>query len=235
MSFDELRIFCAETTNVMNERPITYVYDDMNEPRAITPNGLIYSYNKRCFPSPFSSNFIFDKEVYNKSNLIKRFLMVEKITDEIWNSWSNDYLTSLKPNRNLKSKKCSKEIPKKGEVVLIHDDCPRALWKLGIIVDLIKGNDQIVRVAKVKTANVVTTRPINKLFPLELNVEETRMNVENEAKNNPRFMTNENLTEKDVNIVKKYEELKKPTYKSARAAALASREKWRMLQIADDI
>ena len=64
------------------------------------------------------------------------------------------------------------EGPKVGDVVVIHEDnTKRALWKLGRVVDLIKGKDGVIRGARVKTNSRYSgggiDRPLQKLFPLE--------------------------------------------------------------------
>ena len=58
-----------------------------------------------------------------------------------------------------------------GDVVLIHDDSPRASWKMAVIENLIKGNDGYVWVAEVRTSSVETNQPISKLYPLEISSE----------------------------------------------------------------
>ena len=59
---------------------------------------------------------------------------------------------------------------KVGEVVLIHDDGPRLHWRLGIIDNFIQGNDGLVRAVNVRTSNRVTSRPISRLYPLEVSL-----------------------------------------------------------------
>ena len=54
-------------------------------------------------------------------------------------------------------------------MVLIHDDVvPCMKWRLGLIIELYKGYDGIVRSAKLKTSTGFTNRPISKLYPLEV-------------------------------------------------------------------
>jgi hypothetical protein len=63
--------------------------------------------------------------------------------------------------------------PKNGSAVIIADESQnRNAWKLGIVLDLIKGKDNVVRGAKVQTANGVLERAIQQLYPLELSIEE---------------------------------------------------------------
>ena len=66
-----------------------------------------------------------------------------------------------------------------GDVVTIHDDAPRGLWRLGLIEEKIKGRDGHVRGAlvRVKSGSGLSAflrRPIQRLFPLEIHAETTR-------------------------------------------------------------
>ena len=58
-------------------------------------------------------------------------------------------------------------------MVIIHEDTPRATWKMAVVEDLIVGKDSLVRAAD--RSNVTKTRPITKLYPMELN--ETRVRL----------------------------------------------------------
>ena len=61
----------------------------------------------------------------------------------------------------------------KGDVIIIHDDVPCVTWRLAIIEDLIVGGDRLIWAATLRTANRTTSRPITKLYPLELNERRT--------------------------------------------------------------
>jgi len=57
----------------------------------------------------------------------------------------------------------------KGNIVIVHkDNKPRLQWRLAIIEELIKGNDGQVRAAHITTSTHTTTRPVAKLYPLEV-------------------------------------------------------------------
>ena len=62
----------------------------------------------------------------------------------------------------------------RGKVVLIHDETPRNQWKLGVIIQLHQGKyGLLVRSVTLRTAkgNLIS-RPIEKLYPLEVLAEE---------------------------------------------------------------
>ena len=59
---------------------------------------------------------------------------------------------------------------KVGDVVHVHSkDDPRIKWKLGLITDVHRSSDGLVRSASVKTKSGVSRRAIYKLYPLEIN------------------------------------------------------------------
>ena len=100
----------------------------------------------------------------------KRQKHVAKMVDHFWSRWQKEYLTSLQ-------ERCPKNIGRnsgnvsKDDVVIVYDEkLPRHLWRLARIMELVKGNDGVVRGAKVKLGKTGTIigRPLNKLFPLEI-------------------------------------------------------------------
>ena len=50
----------------------------------------------------------------------------------------------------------------------VHDETPRSTWKLAVVEEVVKGNDGLVRSAKIRVGNKLTSRPITKLYPLEV-------------------------------------------------------------------
>jgi hypothetical protein len=72
-----------------------------------------------------------------------------------------------------KSRQSGEEI-KVGHVVIVEDeDLPRGFWKLGVVVKLLIGRDEMVRAAVVRTHTkngrpTELRRPVQKLFPLEV-------------------------------------------------------------------
>ena len=88
---------------------------------------------------------------------------------------------------------------KVGDVVVIGEDVvSRHRWKLGIVVELIKSDDELVRGEKVKvgkTRNVIR-RPVNCLYPAEVRTaEQLHCNIRNVRKTKKKDVGNNNSTE----------------------------------------
>ena len=70
-------------------------------------------------------------------------------------------------------------------MVQIHDDAPRSQWKLGVIEELVRGNDGFVRLVTLRTANGRTDRPIAHLYPLEVEDSSTSVNSPKQVSESP--------------------------------------------------
>ena len=78
-----------------------------------------------------------------------------------------EYLTGLREFHKFAGNNATRI--KVGDVVQVYDNTPRVKWKLAMVDEIITGNDGLVSSAKIHTAsNKTTTRPVTKLYPLEL-------------------------------------------------------------------
>ena len=136
--------------------------------------------------------------------------------------WRHDYLTSLREFH--RSSGDTRQVIKKGDVVIIHDDTPRTRWKIAVVNDLVTGGDGLVRAATLRTANGTTNRPITKLYPLELNETEPLADIENQEE---RSTTPVNLPDSPVGT--------RPQRMSARKATVRMKEWARVLAAPEDV
>ena len=85
-----------------------------------------------------------------------------------------------------KNKNMSGEPVARGKVVLIHSETLRNQWKLGVIIQLHPGKDGLVRSVTLRTTkgNLIS-RPIEKLYPLEVLAEEDNLQDSKEKLKNP--------------------------------------------------
>lgn len=79
-----------------------------------------------------------------------------------------EYLLQLR-SAHFTTKKAATEV-KVGDVVLVYQEkTPRQMWKLAIVQEVYKSTDGTIRSCKIKLQDgLVTTRPIQRLYPLEI-------------------------------------------------------------------
>jgi len=82
------------------------------------------------------------------------------LLNSLWNSWRQDYLTSLRERTQtrLKTARIQSHLTcNMGGIVLIQDKVPRGSWRLGKVLELITRSDGHVRSAKfqLSTGNIV--------------------------------------------------------------------------------
>ena len=174
VTLPSLQTLVVEIEAHLNNRPLTYVTSELNEPEPLTPSHILYGRMINTVPHPLTTeDEIVDEnfqEVGSKlhQTLSKKAKAQALIIQHFWSRWKKEYLTSLRETHNTSSG-MTKENIKVGDVVIIHDDGPRLKWHLAVVEELQRGNDELVRSAIIRTANGITNRPITKLYPLEVN------------------------------------------------------------------
>jgi len=156
----ELETLLVEIEGCINSRPLTNF--DPNEPEnLLTPNHFLVGkmmHEKSHvddFEAPMSASDLSDAHDA-RTTALNRF----------WDIWSTHYLKSLRP---LVSRFRSRGAPPVGSVVMIRDDnLPRLQWPLGVIEENYRGRDGLIRAMKVRTSNGSFTRPIQRLYDLEV-------------------------------------------------------------------
>ena len=149
----------------MNDRPLTHIFCEPHESEAITPSHLLYG--RRIVTLPCGEPL--DIQVFPKSDSVtveRRCKFINHTIEQFRDRWKYEYLTALREHYS-KSTHPSKTI-KVGDVVQIHDDKPRIQWKLGVVDELLTGNDGITRAVKLRTNSGYTNRLVVKLYPLEI-------------------------------------------------------------------
>ena len=141
---DELCTVLTEVECTLNNRPLTYLYDELGE--AVTPAHSLYGHRlpplSEHIEPKINPNFDHDK-------MPRRFLHLWKLLSHFWNCWRKEYLTDLREFHKVK--KCKPVQIGKGDLVLMQEDSvKRGLWKVGVVEDLIIGKDGQVRGASVR-------------------------------------------------------------------------------------
>ena len=142
-TFEEFRTMACYTASVINDRPLTYLYSDINsESKAISPSMLLRGHNLR---EPPHLN-VHRPEDASETKITEIFKDMERLKDRFWKVWNKQYLTDLY-ERHCREKRARGDVfmvPKIGEVVLINGDkLPRRRWRLGRIVDVVEKRGSI--------------------------------------------------------------------------------------------
>ncbi|XP_074661849.1 uncharacterized protein LOC141914526 [Tubulanus polymorphus] len=175
ISMSELITLVAEIEMVINNRPLTYLSDDLTDPEPLTPSHLLHGRVMSNLPHQSDTDAISDPEYgvsINTQNLQKRAQRVMELFEHFRSRWTNEYVIALRERHlSMRNNGRTSEI-RSGDVVLVHDDQKRRInWKLAIVTKLNYGNDGAVRSAEIRMGTTNTSRPINKLFPLEINTD----------------------------------------------------------------
>ncbi|GIX67562.1 reverse transcriptase [Caerostris darwini] len=156
LTYEEFETFLTQIEACVNSRPLTAISNDPNDLSVLTPGHFIIGRALTSIPEP---NYIMSKISY-----LTRWQLIQKMVQQFWKRWHNEYLCRLQqrpkwllPTKNFQI----------NDLCLIKDDnLPSTKWKMGRIIQLHPGLDNIVRVVTIKTADGTFKRNITKLCML---------------------------------------------------------------------
>lgn len=154
LTFEELTTLLTQIEACLNSRPLSYLSDNPDDPMPLTPGHFIIGEPLLTIP---------DETYEEKDNIsnLRRWKYCQKMMNDFWKKWSNEYLVTLNQRYKWTTKKTEPEID---DIVIIRDkNIPPAKWWLGRIVEKHKGKDNITRVVSIKTKNGVCKRACNNL------------------------------------------------------------------------
>ena len=153
---DVLHTLLVEVEGIINHRPLTKVSDDVADDHPLTPAHLLMARR-----SPQLSPGIF-----KLGDMFRRpWKYVQYLADEFWRRYFKEYLPEMQKRQKLNNRLKDLKI---GDLVLIqHENTPRRLWPLGLVVHCNEGRDGLVMSVRVKTPTGELVRPITKLVLLE--------------------------------------------------------------------
>ncbi|UYV69429.1 hypothetical protein LAZ67_6003549, partial [Cordylochernes scorpioides] len=157
LTFEELTTVLTQIEACLNSRPLCPLTDDPEDLNALTAGHFLIGMPLTAVPSLVRES---------GSSLKGRWQLVEQIKTDFWKRWSCEYFSRLqnrpkwlKPVDNIKI----------GTLVLLKDDnLPPLKWRMGRINQVYPGEDGLVRVVSVKTADGDLRRVVAKVCPLPL-------------------------------------------------------------------
>lgn len=160
LTFEELYTVLTEIEACLNSRPLTPISEDPSDLLPLTPGHFLTGAPLTALP---------DEELtLVPVNRLSRWQHVQQIVQKFWSRWSNEYLSYLQTRAKWHRDK-PVELKLNDLVLLKEDNLPPLQWKMGRIVMLHPGMDNIARVATIKTSTGEVKRSVNKLclLPIE--------------------------------------------------------------------
>ncbi|XP_068735592.1 uncharacterized protein [Montipora capricornis] len=151
LSWKELEEVILDVEVSLNNRPLSYLEDDMQLP-VLTPNTLLFG----------PSNVLTGTETHRLDNmdLRKRARHLKRCKEAVWKRWTGEYVKGFRERHHLKNPGKPRH-PEVGEVVLIKsEDKNRGKWKIGIVTDTIEGRDGVVRAVKLRVGTLRLERAV---------------------------------------------------------------------------
>ena len=141
---------------IVNNRPLTPASDDPKDLEPLTPNHLLIHRPVNIPPGLFNEN-----DMYHR----KKWRQVQYLADVFWKRWTREYLSSLV--QRTKWHGTHRNVQENDLVLVISSNTPRNSWPVGRIIETYKGQDDLVRSARVRLRDSELVRPIRKLCVLE--------------------------------------------------------------------
>ena len=105
----------AEIEMIINNRPLTFMYDELAE-EPITPNHLIYS---RMLKHTNSSKTPTTDTDIQETDFTVRTTYINQILENVWNTWTHEYLISLREYQSKVHKQSRNKIVAVNDTVVI--------------------------------------------------------------------------------------------------------------------
>ncbi|GFV35656.1 putative RNA-directed DNA polymerase from transposon X-element [Trichonephila clavipes] len=142
--------------------PLTYLSENSDDLVPLSP--AMFLVENRNLDVP-------DIDYRDTVNLRKRVRYRQKLLNDLKHRFRKEYLDLLIQNKNKKGPLSEVRL---GEIVLIGDDIKKRMhWPLAKVIRLIPGKDGKIRTVELKTRTGTMLRPIQRVYPLEVQTTET--------------------------------------------------------------
>lgn len=158
LKYEEMSTVLCDCESIINARPLTYLSEDPRDLTPISPNMFLQEVREIGVP---------DCDFIDREKLKGRFKYRQHLKDELRKRFRTEYLGELKYNGNKRTSETRRISI--GDIVLIGNDCTKRLdWPLGRVIETFPGKDGVIRVVRLITASGQLVRPIQRLYPLEV-------------------------------------------------------------------
>lgn len=161
----------SEITDAINSRPLTYTSSSLDV-IPLTPNCFLKPHSRTSMVWKTHDDTSLSETTPSRDVLIKSLQSSANLFEEYRTRWYEEYLLSLRETSRDLYQTSWKNRVKKDDIVIVRSPVKeRAYWQLGIVSELIFGDDGKVRSAYVRApGGKVNHHSIKYLYPLELSL-----------------------------------------------------------------
>jgi hypothetical protein len=148
----ELYTCLLEIANLVNQRPIGRIPNDLDDGSYLCPNDMLLGRSSSNVPQgPFKAT----------KNPRDRVEFVQRIVDSFWVRWTTDVFPSLIPRKKWSVDR--RNIQVNDVVMTVDTNAVRGKWTIGRITKVHPGSDGKVRNVTLKTPTGEHRRPVTKI------------------------------------------------------------------------
>ncbi|KAK3085160.1 hypothetical protein FSP39_025212 [Pinctada imbricata] len=156
VSDEELITAFTGAAALVNSRPLTFQSAYVDDIVPLTPNHFLHGQ----LGGQFAPQSV-DETEFNPRR-------IQEIVRHFWHRWMREWIPGL--NSRNKWVHPHKDMQKNDVVIVMNPYEPRGHWPLGRVEEVYPGKDGHVRVVKLNVGKNSIVRPINKLCPLEFDL-----------------------------------------------------------------
>jgi hypothetical protein len=163
LTFEEMTTVLTKIEAILNSRPLVPESNDPEDPASLTPGHFLIGRPLMAIIEPNFSN--------TNIHTVRRWQLLQLLTQHFWNRWSVEYLTSLQRRTTGTDEPTVFRV---GMIVLLKDEnLPPIQWNLGRVINLQPGADGRTRVVLIKTQSGTYKRSVKKICVLPIPVDES--------------------------------------------------------------
>jgi len=155
-SYEEFTTLLARIEAVLNSRPLTPMTTDPADLDYLSPGHFLIGQPLLAVPPRTTSE--------SRVNLNQRWKLLDQCHQAFWRRWATEYLTSLQGRS--KWRKETPNVNVDDMVVIVDNQAPPLMWRLGRVSEILPGQDGVVRVVRLLTLQGLITRPVAKIVVL---------------------------------------------------------------------
>ena len=137
MDFEEKQTVLFAVQAILNNRPLTYYYEDDGE-ECLTPNYLLLGRQLKFF------NPHLTEVSCTAADLNVHFTRINNILNHCWSCWKKEYLIKMRDRHKVKLHKFnSPQIQLKDVVIVEEERQSRSMWRVGVVEELLQGRSDL--------------------------------------------------------------------------------------------